>query len=145
VAAELLRVCRPGGRVVMANWTAAGFVGQMFKTIGRHVPPPANVPSPLLWGDETVALERLGGGAASLTFARWFYPFHYPFPPGDVVEFYRAYYGPVHRAFTALDAAGQARLRADLKQLWSGHNQAVDGTTRYPAEYLEVVAVRGNA
>ena len=142
VAAELLRVCRPGGRIVMANWTPAGFVGQMFKTIGRHVPPPALMPSPLLWGDEATVRERLGGGVAELRLTRRQYPFAYPFAPAEVTEFYRTYYGPTNRAFGALDADGQAALRRELEQLWGQHNRATDGTTRYDAEYLEVEAIR---
>lgn len=143
VAAELKRVCRPGGRIVMASWTASGFVGLMFKTIAKHVPPPPSVPSPLFWGDEAIVRERLTQGSTALSFARRLYPFEYPFPPCEVVEFYRRYYGPTNRAFAALDIDGQARLRVDLERLWSAHNDAKDGTTRYTAEYLEVVAVRG--
>ncbi|HEY3045972.1 MAG TPA: class I SAM-dependent methyltransferase [Polaromonas sp.] len=143
VAAELARVCRSGGRIVMANWTPEGFVGQMFKTIGKHVPPPPLMPSPLLWGSEAVVRERLQGGITELRMAKRLYPFHYPFSPSEVVEFYRTYYGPTNRAFAALDAAGQAALRSDLEQLWTQQNRATDGSTRYEAEYLEVVAIRG--
>src|SRR5262249_30274598 len=106
VAAELLRVCRPGGRIVMANWTPSGFVGQLFKSMSKHVAPPPNMVSPLLWGDETVACERLRMGTTALAFARRLYPFYYPFPPKEVVDFYRSYYGPTNRAFAALDVDG---------------------------------------
>jgi SAM-dependent methyltransferase len=142
VAAELLRVCRSGGRIVMANWTANGFVGRLFKTMTKHVAPPPNMASPLLWGDEAVVRERFGSGTKELTMTKRLYPFHYHFSPAAVVEFYRNYYGPTNRAFAALDAIGQARLRMDLEQLFSEYNNATDGTTRYLAEYLEVVAVR---
>lgn len=142
VAAELLRVCRPGGRIVMANWTPEGFVGQLFKTTGKHVPPPALMPSPLLWGSAAAVRERLRDGVAELQLSKRFYPFQYPFGPAEVAEFYRTYYGPTNRAFAALDAQGQAALRGDLEQLWSQHNRATDGTTRYDAEYLEVAAIR---
>ena len=142
VAAELLRVCRPGGRIVMANWTPQGFVGQMFKTIGQHVPPPALMPSPLLWGDEAVVRERLARGTQSLQFTRHLYPFDYPFGPAEVVEFFCSYYGPTNRAFAALDETGQAALRADLEQLWSTHNQSGAGRTHIESEYLEVDAQR---
>jgi len=143
VAAELVRVCRPGGRIVMANWTPEGFVGQMFKTIGKHVPPPPLMPSPLLWGDEATVRERLRDWVAKLHLTKRQYPFHYPFPPSEVVEHFRTYYGPMNRAFAALDATGQAEgLRRDLEQLWTEHNRAIDGTTRCESEYLEVVAVR---
>ena len=143
VASELVRVCRAGGRIVMGNWTPEGFVGRMFKVIGGHVPPPALMPSPLLWGDEATVRERLSEGAAELRLTKRMYPFDYPFPPPEVVEHFRAYYGPMNRAFDALDEAGRDALRRDLEQLWDEHNTATDGTTRYDSEYLEVVAVRG--
>ena len=142
VAAELVRVCRPGGRIVMGNWTPEGFVGQLFKVIGKHVPPPALMPSPLLWGDEATVRERLSDGVAELTLTKRRYPFNYPFPPSEVVEHFRTYYGPMNRAFNALDDTGQDALRRDLEELWIEHNNATDGTTRYDSEYLEVVAVR---
>jgi ubiquinone/menaquinone biosynthesis C-methylase UbiE len=81
VAAELVRVCRPGGRIVMANWTPEGFVGQMFKIIGKHVPPPALMSSPLLWGDEATVRERLSDGVAELHVTKRQYPFYYPSSP----------------------------------------------------------------
>ncbi|WP_442954794.1 class I SAM-dependent methyltransferase [Pelomicrobium sp.] len=142
VAAELVRVCRPGGRIVMANWTPEGFVGLMFKIIGKHVPPPPLMPPPVKWGDEATVRERLSNGVAQLQLKKRLYPIHYPFPPSEVVEFYRTYYGPINRAFATLDATRQAALRSDLEQLWSEHNRATDGTTYYEAEYLEVVAIR---
>jgi SAM-dependent methyltransferase len=142
VASELLRVCRPGGLVAMANWTPGGFVGQMFKTIGRHVPPPPGVPSPVLWGDETTVRQRLGDGTADLRMTKRMYPFAYPFPPAEVVDYFRTYCGPANRAFGALDAQGQAALQHDLEQLWSAHNRAEPGATRVEAEYLEVIATR---
>ena len=143
VAAELVRVCRSGGRIVMGNWTPEGFVGQMFKVIGRHVPPPPLMPSPLLWGDEGTVRGRLSEGVAELTLTKRLYPFHYPFPPSEVVEHFRTYYGPTNRAFNALDDAGGDALRRDLERLWDEHNTDTDGTTSIESEYLEVVAVRG--
>lgn len=142
VAAELTRVCRPGGRIVMANWTPEGFVGQMFKTIGKHVAPSPLMPSPLLWGKEEVVCERLSEGLAQLSLVKRMYPFKYPFAPAEVVEFYRSYYGPTNRAFAALDESAQAGLRQDLENLWKEHNRASDGGTSYQAEYLEVRALR---
>lgn len=142
VAAELVRVCRPGGRIVMANWTPEGFVGQMFKTIGKHVPPPPFLEPPVKWGDETTVRERLSAGIADLQLEKRLYPFQYPFPTTEVVEFYRQYYGPMNRAFAALDSAGQAALRHDLTQLWTKYNQSNNGTTFCEPEYLEVVAIR---
>ncbi len=143
VAAELLRVCRPGGRIAMANWTPEGHVGQMFKIIGKHVPPPPLMVSPVKWGDEATVRERLGNGTTRVDVTRRLYPMRYPFPPGEVVEFFRAYYGPTNRAFAALDTAGQTALRQDLEQLWTENNRASDGTTDVEAEYLEVMALRG--
>lgn len=142
VAAELVRVCRPGGRIAMANWTPEGFVGQMFKITGKHVPPPPGMPSPVKWGDETTVRERLSEGIADLHLTRRMCPFEYPVPPAEVVESFRMYYGPTKRAFEALDSDGQAALRSDLEELWSEHNQATDGTTYGEGEYLEVLATR---
>jgi len=142
VAAELVRVCRPGGRIAMANWTPAGFVGQMFKLTGKHVPPPPNMPSPVKWGDEDTVRERMREGIADVKLTKRMCPFEYPFPPADVVESFRMYYGPTKRAFEALDDNGQAALRKDLEQLWGQHNQATDGTTYGEGEYLEIVATR---
>ena len=142
VAAELVRVCKPGGRIVMGNWTAGGFIGQMFKINGKHVPPPAGMPSPVLWGDEATVQQRLGDKVAGLTMTRRIYPFNYPFAPAQVVEFFREYYGPTNRAFASLDAEKQAALRADLERHWTDHNKATDGTTFVESEYLEVEAVR---
>ena len=142
VAQELKRVCRPGGRIVMGNWTPGGFIGQMFKVMGKHVPPPAGMPSPLLWGDEPTLRARLHDGTSGLQVTKRMYPFRYPFPPADVVEFFRAWYGPTNRAFATLDAEGQAALRADLVDLWSSRNTASDGGTAITGEYLEVTAMR---
>jgi len=142
VAAEFKRVCRSGGLIAMANWTPAGFVGQMFKTISRHIAP-SGMPSPVLWGDEQVVRERFATGFADLKFARRIYHFDYPFPPEAVVEFYRTNYGPVSRAFASLDSSGQEKLRTELVNLWSGDNYAAEGKTKVDAEYLEVIATRG--
>ena len=143
VAAELTRVCAPGGRIVMANWTPEGFIGQMFKVTGTHVPPPPNMPSPLKWGDESTVRERLSEGIADVQLTKQICLFNYPFPPAAVVEYFRMYYGPTQRAFAALDDEKQAALRKDLEALWTEHNQASDNTTRVAGEYLEVCATRG--
>ena len=142
VAAELKRVCRPGGKIIMGNWTPAGFVGQMFKIHGKHVPPPAIMPPPVKWGDEEVVRERFNDGISHLKLNRRLYPFRYPFPPAQVVEFFRTYYGPSFKAFAALDAEKQFALQEDLEQLWTAHNTATDGTTAIDSEYLEVIAIR---
>ena len=142
-AAELTRVCRPGGIIAMANWTGPGFVGQMFKTIAKHIAP-SGMPSPVLWGDEPTVRERLGSGVATLECSSHLYELSYPFSPADVVEFFRANYGPMTRAFASIGEEAQRQLRDELTGLWSRHNRATDGTTRVDAEYLQVVAVRAN-
>jgi SAM-dependent methyltransferase len=142
-AAELKRVCRPGGVIAMANWTPAGFVGQMFKIVASHVPPPPGVPSPLLWGNEEVVRERLSEGTSSLETTRQSVRFVYPFSPAESVKQFRLYYGPAQSAFNALNENGQAALARDMTGLWTNHNEATDGTTDVPSEYLKVVAVRG--
>lgn len=141
-AAELIRACRPGGRIAMANWTPGGFIGQMFKIVGKYVPAAPGMPSPLLWGDESIVRERLNGSAAELHLTRRSITFNFPFTPAEVVESFRRYYGPTYKAFGALDETGQAALRQELEQHWSAHNQSKNGITRVESEYLEVVAVR---
>ncbi len=142
VAAEMLRVCRPGGTIAMANWTREGFVGKMFKTFARFLAPPG-MPAPALWGDESVVRERFGAGLFDLRLTRVCYRFDYPFPPAGVVEFFREHYGPSTRAFATLGEAEGATLRRELTDLWSSHNQANDASrTIVEAEYLEVVGVR---
>jgi SAM-dependent methyltransferase len=142
VAAELLRVCRPGGTITMGNWTKEGFIGRMFQTFARFIAPPG-MPAPVLWGDEGVVRERFGKGVSDLRMTRVSYRFDYPFTPAEVVEFFRKYYGPTTRAFATLGEADRVALRADLAELWASHNQAREpGRTVVDAEYLEVVGVR---
>ena len=141
VAKELLRVCVPGGTVAMANWTPQGFIGQMFKAMSKFIAP-SGMPSPVLWGDETTVRERLGHGLSPLSLTKRQYLFSYPFPPAEVVEFFRLYYGPANRAFASLDAEGQAQLRHELEALWTVHNRAGAGCTTVFAEYLEVIGTR---
>jgi len=142
VASELLRVCRPGGLIAMGNWTPDGFVGQMFRLTAKHVPPPPGIPPPSLWGDEAVVRERLGKGSSSIECRRIMCEFKYPFPPAQVVQLFREYFGPTQVAFSKLDAAGQAAMASDLERHWSAHNRATDGTTLVDVEYLEVHARR---
>jgi len=144
VAAELTRVCKPGGMLAMANWTPEGFIGQMFKTIAKHIAP-SGMPSPVLWGDEATVRNRLREGIGELKFARRMYHFDYPFSPSGVVDFFRENYGPMTRAFASLDEKGQQTLHAELTQLWSSHNQAGADRTKVDAEYLEVIAIRANS
>lgn len=142
VASELLRVCRPGGRIAMGNWTPGGFIGQMFKLTAGHVPPPAGMPSPVLWGDEETVRERFSTGFSTLSLTRRLYAVHYPFPAAEVVEFFRNFYGPTNRAFAALDEAGQLALRRALEAHWSAANLGSPNETRVEAEYLKVIGVR---
>lgn len=141
VAKELLRVCTPGGTIAMANWTPQGFVGQMFKAVSKFIAP-SGMPAPVLWGDEATVRERFGQGLAELHLTKRHYLFSYPFPPSEVVEFFRLYYGPTNRAFASLDGGGREQLRQELETLWSAHNRAGLGCTTVLAEYLEVIGVR---
>lgn len=143
VASELTRVCRPGGRILMVNWTANGFVGQMFKAVAKHLPPPQGVPSAMLWGDEATVRERFKNGIAELKLTKRIYPsWSYPFAVPEVVEFFRQNYGPTQRAFAALEPSAQEALRHDLEEVFAAHNRATDGTTTLESEYLEVMTVR---
>jgi SAM-dependent methyltransferase len=141
VAHELLRVGSPGGTIAMGNWTPEGFVGQMFKTFAKFIAP-SGMPAPVLWGDETVVRARLGHGVSDLKMTRRHYNFTYPFPPAEVVEFFRKNYGPTNHAFAALDEAAARKLREELEELWSTHNRGGGELTEVAAEYLEVIAVR---
>ena len=142
VAAELKRVTRPGGLITMANWTPAGFIGRMFKTISPYVAPPPGMPSPLLWGVEETVRERFGEGISKLEANTQNIHWVFPFSPAEVVEHFRLYYGPAQKAFGVLDEQVQLALRQDLEKLWTENNQATDGTTVVDAEYLEVRAIR---
>ena len=144
VAAELIRVCKPGGRIVMGNWTPEGHIGQMFKIVSRYLPPSPLMASPMKWGDDTTVRELLRDGIAKLDTSKQLYPMRYPFRPSAVVEFFRIYYGPINRTFELLRPAARAALRRDLEQLWTENNSATDGTTYVNAEYLEVVAIRSS-
>ena len=142
VAQELVRVCRPGGTIAMANWTKTGFIGQMFALVSRFIAPPG-MPAPVLWGDESTVRERLGSAIAELQLTRVMYRFDYPFSPAGVVDFFREDYGPTNRAFAALTADDQQALHADLVALWRAQNQStLANRTAVDAEYLQVAAIR---
>jgi hypothetical protein len=140
-ASELLRVCRSGGKIGLASWTPDGFIGQMFKVIGRHVAPPAGLRPPLLWGTETRLAELFGDGIASLQAVRRFHAFRYR-SPKHMVDAFRSSYGPMVKTFAALDAARQQRLEDDLVELAGRFNRSGDHTLIAPSEYLEVVAIK---
>ena len=137
-AAEMVRVCRPGGKIGLANWAPEGFIGQLFKTIGAHVPPPAGIKSPALWGTRARIVELFELHASSIEAARRNFVFRYR-SPGHWLDVFRAYYGPVLKAFAALEPAGQAALQGDLVALIDRFNRSGDGSMVVPAEYLEIV------
>ena len=139
-AAELMRVTRTGGKIGMANWTPAGFIGQLFKTLGGHVSPPPGVKSPALWGDEDW-LRTAFGDAAAVSITPRVFAFRY-LEPAHFIEVFRTLYGPVHKAFLALDPAGQAALEADMLALIDRFNTATDGSVMIPGDYLEVIVTR---
>jgi len=136
-AAELARVCKPGGRIGLANWTPASFIGKLFKLIGQYVPPPPGVKPPSLWGDEA-RLAELFGEAASIRATRREFVFRYR-SPMHWVDFFRTYYGPLQRTFAVLDAERQAAFTQDLFALMERDNRSGDRTLVLPSEYLEVV------
>jgi SAM-dependent methyltransferase len=142
VAAELLRVTKPGGLIAMGNWTPTGFIGQMFKLTAGYVPPPPGMAPPVLWGKDDVVRERFGDGVSKIETTPRIVKLGFPFSPAEVVEHFRLYYGPAHQAFAKLDENKQAALRKDLEELWTKNNQMTDGTTSADCEYLEVVATR---
>ncbi|HET6531205.1 MAG TPA: class I SAM-dependent methyltransferase [Actinoplanes sp.] len=138
-AAQLTRVCRPGGTIALANWTPAGFIGQLFKTVGRHVPPPAGLRPPPLWGDETRLRELFADRVTDLRVTKRHFVFRFG-SATDLVDFFRTHYGPTLKAFEALGEDGGKQLYDDLVELTDRHNAADDGTLKVPAEYVEVLA-----
>lgn len=141
VARELVRVCRPGGKIGMTNWTPEGFLGDFFRTMGKHVPPPAGVQSPMLWGSEAHLQRLFGDDVSELRLTRRMYTFRQR-SPRAWIDYFRTYYGPTLKAFQSLDGAAQDVLIADLEALIARHNASGDETMVVHAEYLEVVAVR---
>jgi ubiquinone/menaquinone biosynthesis C-methylase UbiE len=140
-ASEMLRVCRSGGKIGMANWTPEGFIGQVFKTIGKHIAPPAGVSSPALWGSKGWIEQVFAAKSREIAINTRAFVFRYR-SPEHFMDVFRTYYGPVHKAFLALEPAGQAALRADLLATIGRFNTASDGTMRVPSDYAEIVIIR---
>ena len=140
-ASEMLRVCKSGGHIGLANWTPDGFIGQMFKTIGKHLPPPAGVKSPALWGTREWMQATFGAAAKKIVAEPRNHVFRYH-SPQHFLDMFRSFYGPVLKAFEALDAAGKQALAADIVDLIKRHNKSGDATMVVPGEYLEVVITK---
>jgi ubiquinone/menaquinone biosynthesis C-methylase UbiE len=141
-ASELVRVCKRGGKIGLANWTPEGFIGQVFKTLGKYLPPPAGVKSPALWGTRARLAELFDPHASSIKAAQRNFVFRYR-SPEHFLDIFRTYYGPLHKAFGALDAAAGSGLERDLKALVGQLNRSGDETMVLPSEYLEIVITRG--
>jgi SAM-dependent methyltransferase len=137
-AAEMARVCRPGGQIGLANWTPESLVGGMFKAIGRQIPPPAGVQSPALWGTEAHVRSLFGDQAAAIAITKRTFTFRYR-SPAHFIDVFRTWYGPVHKAFAALPADQGAALERDLTDLLTRHNRSGNGALVAPSEYLEIV------
>jgi SAM-dependent methyltransferase len=140
-ATEMLRVCKSGGKIGLANWTPDSFVGQIFKTIGKYIPPPAGVKSPALWGTRGRLVDMFGPGAVSVETEPHVFCMRYR-SADHFLDVFRTYYGPMLKAFAALDEAGQDGLKDDLHALIARMNKASDGTMVVPSEYLEVVVTK---
>jgi ubiquinone/menaquinone biosynthesis C-methylase UbiE len=143
-AEELLRVCKPGGRIAMANWTPEGFIGKFFRFSAEYVPPPPGVTSPLEWGKEDTVKKRFGSKVSDIRFNRLMLRQSLPMTPPDVADHFRQYFGPTKMTFQALDKEGQEKYREALISHWKENNIATDGTTAVDAEYLEVVATKSS-
>ena len=140
-AAELARVCRPGGRIGLANWTPEGFIGQVFKTLGRHLPPPAGVQPPSRWGVESALHSLFGESAAAIAVTPRIFNFRYR-SAAHFIEVFRTWYGPTHKAFAALPQEGALALERDLTDLLNRMNRAGPASLVVPGEYLEVIVTR---
>jgi hypothetical protein len=140
-ASEMARVCRPGGRIGLANWTPGGFIGQLFKTLGRHVPPPAGVQPPSLWGVEAHLQSLFGSKAASIVTTTKSFTFRYR-SAAHFIDVFRTWYGPVHKAFASLPTDKSEALERDLTELLNGMNRGGARSLAVPSEYLEIVVTR---
>jgi hypothetical protein len=140
-AAEMVRVCKRGGKIGLANWTPGGFIGQVFKTIGKHVAPPPGAKSPALWGTQARIGELFEPRAASVKSTQRNFVFRYR-SAGHWLELFKTYYGPVLKTFAALEPAAQTALQHDLMALIGQFNRSGDGSMVVPSEYLEIVITR---
>ena len=140
-AAELIRVCRSGGKIGMANWTPDGMIGKLFKTLGKHLPPPAGVRPPSLWGTDARIAEMFGRQAADIRIERRQFAFRY-LSTQHWLDVFKTYYGPTLKAFGALDAGAQAALAKDMLALAKEHNRSGDETMVAPSDYLEIVITK---
>ncbi|MEX2644077.1 MAG: class I SAM-dependent methyltransferase [Acetobacterales bacterium] len=137
-ASEMLRVCRPGGVIGLANWTPESMIGQVFRTLGAHLPPPPGIKSPALWGVEEHVRALFGAAATSVTLVPRTFVFRYR-SPDHFMDVFRRFYGPIHKAFLALDETAGAALDRDLRAVLTRFNRATDGTLRAPSDYVEVI------
>src|SRR5690606_7542026 len=140
-AAELMRVCRSGGKIGLANWTPEGFIGQIFKTIGKHLPPPAGIKSPALWGTKTRIEEMFATQASSISIESRHFVFRYR-SPEHWLQIFTPYYGPLLKAFSALESTAQGALTGDIMAQIERFNHSGDAGMVVPGEYLEIVITR---
>jgi ubiquinone/menaquinone biosynthesis C-methylase UbiE len=140
-ASELIRVCKPGGTIAMANWTPTGFAGQMFKLAGKYLPPPP-MPAPVLWGVPETVAERFGDHVTDLQMTLQMAEFRYEMSPAEVVDLFRTYFGPTVMAFKAIAPENHEAYRSDLEALWAEHNTSGGVETHVKSEYLEVIATK---
>ena len=140
-ASEMVRVCRSGGKIAMANWTPDGVIGALFRTMGKHVPPPSGTKSPALWGDRRWIGETFAHAAGSISTTIKHFNFRYA-SPQQFIDFFRTYYGPMHKAFAAVGAEGEQALTDDLLALIDGYNAATDGSMLVPSDYAEIIVER---
>jgi len=141
VASQMARVCRPGGRIGLTNWTPEGFIGELFKTLGRRLPPPAGLQSPALWGVESHLQTLFAHRSTSIVTTRRLFNFRYR-SAAHFIDVFRTWYGPVHQAFKVLSPADAAGFEGDLTDLLNRLNRAGSGALVVPSEYLEVIITR---
>jgi SAM-dependent methyltransferase len=142
VASEMLRVVKPGGKVIMGNWTPAGHVGEFFRVIAKYVAPSPIFPSPMLWGDPEQVKQRFGSGVSDLQITAYRYPMILDISPREVTDFFIDYYCPTNKAFAVIPDENKQAFKDDFTAVWEKNNIATDGSTYVPAEYIEVIGTR---